>query len=643
MKSAMKLIYLCVTSSLAVLLLSPGLRAQDTPSAGHQIVEKTFNQETATRQDIVQTALGREPADLLIHDANILNVFTLSWMPHSDIVIKGKRIVWVGPMGDWKGTVAKTFDAGGLAAVPGFGEAHKHIESTNLSPEWEAALVVPMGNTWTVEGSHEFSNVNGEHNIEFWLMPAKYGSPLKIFPNPGSATPPTAFEMGGGYYGYNEIAKIIQDNPEVPGLDEVMDWPAVSDPKNPGYQRMWEDMQATTDNRGVIEGHGSGLWDLDRIDAFAGSGISTDHECRLAQEAWDKMQRGVFLELRDTVANLALPLFVKNGLKDWSNTSLVTDDRNVYDTLKTGTMNYHVRMAIHFGVPVEAAYAMASYFPARHAHLESLVGSIAPGRYADVLLVSSLNDVTLKYVFANGELAAEDGKYVLPVPKIDWPTWATDTINVKKVFTAADFEIPAPAGRTTVEAAVQSPGYTADEQKYVTLPVVDGLVQRDIAHDIIKAADIDRYSGTAKFGKIFWTGIGPKTPDSAVATSLSHDLHDIGVFGSSDEAMALAVNTLVQMHGGIVLVKRGQVAESMRLEIGGLMTCRPIPDAAANLERLYAAADDMEWITSPGFPRRVIGALITCSPNTWRQVVPYDGNPSGIVSLKTGETMPTIK
>jgi adenine deaminase len=271
------------------------------------------------------------------------------------------------------------------------------------------------------------------------------------------------------------------------------------------------------------------------------------------------------------------------------------------------------------------------------------VGSIAPGRYADVVLLTSVKDVAIKDVFCNGKLAAQDGKYILPVPKIDWPKWATDTINVKRKLTAKDFEIVAPAGRTTVEAAIQTPRYTSPEQKYVTLPVVDGIVQRDMDHDIIKVADIDRYFGNAAMGKMFWTGLGPKTPDSALATSVSHDLHEIAVFGTSDEAMAVAVNKLVELNGGIVLVSHGKVVESMRLEIGGLMTCRPIEDAAANLERLYSAADGMEWIGNPGFPRGAIGALITCSPYTWRLVIPYPGNPSGLVSIRTGETLPIIR
>ena len=601
-----------------------------------------FDSETKIRQSLVQVALGKEPADLIIRGADVLNVYTLQWMPNQDIVVRGMRIAWVGPAGQWKGQCANIVDAKGLYAVPGFGESHKHIESSLVSPEWEAALVVPLGNTWTSEGSHEFSNVSGAHNVEFWLTAAKYGSPLKIFPALGSATPPSAFEAGGGNYAYREIADNLKSSLAVQGLDEVMDWPAVSVPTHPGYQRIWEDIQATRDNRGVIDGHGAGLRDLDRINAFAAVGLSSDHETRVAEEAWLKLQAGLFLQLRDDNIEKAVPLFVRNGLKEWSNLSLVTDDRNVADTLKQGTMNTHIRLAIKMGAPLEAAYAMASLYPARHAHLDSLVGSITPGRYADVVLLSQLKDVTIKEVFADGRLAAKDGAYLLPVPKIEWPTWATDTIHVGRALDAKDFEIRAPPGKTSVSAAIQAPFYTEPDQKSAVLPVVDGIVQRDIAHDIVKIAIVDRYTGKAKLGKMFFTDMGPKTPNSAVASSVSHDLHDIIVIGSSDAAMALAVNRISELHGGIVLVDDGKVAAEMRLEIGGLMTSRTLEEAAASMEHLYAKGDAMDWIGSPGFPRRILFAMITCSPFTWRLVVPYPGNPSGLVLLQTGETKPIV-
>jgi hypothetical protein len=166
-----------------------------------------------------------------------------------------------------------------------------------------------------------------------------------------------------------------------------------------------------------------------------------------------------------------------------------------------------------------------------------------------------------------------------------------------------------------VTAAIQAPFYTLPDQKTATLPVVDGVVQRDLQHDIIKVAIVDRYTGGGNLGKMFWTGLGPKTPNSAIATSVSHDLHDITVVGSSDEAMAIAVNRIIAIKGGIVLVNQGKVVAEMRLEIGGLMTCRPIADAAASMEDLYAKSDAMEWIGSPGYPTGVIFAMITCSPS----------------------------
>ena len=148
-----------------------------------------FSDEIVTRQLLMRVALEDERSDLIIKGVELLSVHTLTWNKNWDIVIRGDRIAWIGPSGEWTGDADRSVDATGFFAVPGFGESHKHIESSHLTPEFEASLVIPFGNTWTVEGSHEFSNVSGEHNIEFWLTPRKHGSPLKIFPELGSATP----------------------------------------------------------------------------------------------------------------------------------------------------------------------------------------------------------------------------------------------------------------------------------------------------------------------------------------------------------------------------------------------------------------------------------------------------------------------
>jgi adenine deaminase len=371
-----------------------------------------------------------------------------------------------------------------------------------------------------------------------------------------------------------------------------MDWTALHDPKSPGYQRLWECIQATWDSRGVVEGHGNGLLSIDQINAFADAGPSSDHSLSQAEESWQKLQHGLFLDMKPDVIPKAIPYLLEKGLKDWTNTSVTTDDRDAATTLKLGAENYNIQLAINFGVPVEAAYCMGSYNIARHWHIENLVGSIAPGRYADiVILKGDPKIVQAAKVIADGQLAAEDGKYLLPIPKIQYPSWATDTIRIARPLTAKDFVIKAPAGKTEVTAALLALMYFEPEYMTDTLPVSHGEVQRDDSKSITKVALIDRYHDTVNIGKMFWKNVGPKTPNSAISCSVAHDLHNVWVVGSSDEAMALAVNTLKDMHGGWVLVNNGQVVAKVTLEIGGLMSGRSGQEVGAGRARNSQAHD----------------------------------------------------
>ncbi len=603
-----------------------------------QAGEITLSTEIATRQDLVQTALAREEADLLIKGPTVLNVFTGVWLPEQDIVIRGERIAWTGKSGTWPGKARQTIDASGEWAVPGFGESHKHIESSYLTPEYEAQLVIPRGNTWTVEGSHELSNVVGEHNVDFWLAAEDAGSPLKIFPAIGSATPPTVYEQGGGYYGYNEMRDFLQQDLRVVALGEVMDWPSVSNREAPGNQRIWEMIQATWDKRGVVEGHGSGMTKVDDINAFAAAGLSSDHEVRLAEEGLEKVRRGVFLEVKTGAMPLLFPKLVEAGITDWSNISVTTDDRDVAATTQLGSMDYNIRTAIDNGVPVEIAYQLGSYNTARHFNIDHLVGSIAPGRYADVVLLSDPKTVAITRVVANGKLASKQHRYLLPVPKIDYPDWAHHTINIGREITAKDFEIKAPAGRDTVDVALMEPFYFEPDFIRGTMPVTDGLVVADPANGISKVAVVDRYHGTGAISKMFWRNTGPLTPGSALASSQMHDIHNIWAVGNDDAAMALAVNTIAEMGGGWALVANGKLVATVTLDIAGLMTSRPVEEVGAETEKLFEAADQMEWIGGAGLPDRMRFAFLTATPWKWQLVAPYKENPGGFVNVTTGET-----
>ena len=601
-----------------------------------------FSDEIVARQQLMRVALGIDEADLIISGVELLNVHTLTWNTDWDIVIKDERIAWTGPSGEWKGRSNETVDAGGYFAVPGFGESHKHIESSHITPEYEASLVIPFGNTWTVEGSHEFSNVSGEHNIEFWLTPRQHGSPLKIFPELGSATPPTPYETGGGYYGYTEVRENIAKDPMVVGLGEVMDWPRVWNTELPGSERIWQVIQATIDAGGVVEGHGSGLVELHDINAFAAAGLESDHEVRLAEEAWRKVNRGIFLQLRHDSLPLVIPHLIAKGIVDWSHLSITTDDRNAAASLELGTTNHNLKVAIQAGVPLEAAYTMVTLYPAKHAGVDHLVGSLTPGKFADVVLLRDLHSVDIAKVYADGKLAAEDGRYLLEVPRIDWPDWARNTIRIDRKLNASDFVIAAPSDRSKASAAVLKPFHFEEDFLVESLPIRDGRVHPDTEKGITKLALIDRYSGSAGISKMFWKSVGPKTPRSALTCSVAHDLHNVWVIGNDDQAMANAVNKLVEMGGGWVLVRDRQVAATVRFEIGGLMSARPPQEVADELNNLFAVADTMEWIGQPGLPKRMIFAFLTCTPWKWVIVAPSAHAPQGLVKVTTGETHPVV-
>lgn len=606
--------------------------------------------EVRIRQHLLLVSLGREPADLVIEVGRLFAVHAGEWLGRQEIVISGRRIAYIGPIGSYRGDVAARVSYPDLAAVPGFGEVHKHIESTHLTPDFEAELVLPRGNSWTCEASHEFANVNGPKNTEFWEKARRAGSPLKVFIQPGSAVPPSAWEQSGGYYGYDEQKQFLSERLSVTSLDEVMDWPSVWDPSNPGYDRMWGMIGATFEMRGVIEGHGSGLTDPHDISAFAAAGLSSDHEVWALEEAWDRLMRGLFTELRPFSYDVIIPGLIERGLKDWSNVAFTTDDRSAPDTLRDGAADHNVRHAIHYGLSPEIAIQCATINPARHMRIDQWVGSITPGRYADIVLLSDVETVEIAHVYADGQLVGKGRDYVGPRVRIDWPDWASGTVNVGRELTAADFAVKAEPGRQTMQAAVLRPFHWNEEFLVEELPVRDGAVQRDPEKLITKWSMIDRYRGDGAVASMFWTGVGPSDPDTALCCSVAHDSHNIWCIGSSDAAMAKAVNRLAEIDGGWVLVHRGEVVAEVRLEIAGLMTARPAAAFDDDMKAFLARAGEVDWVYAPaamnrwkpGFPEFLIFATLTCAPWRWVLVAPSDLCPDGFVNVQTGQTHRTV-
>ncbi len=606
--------------------------------------------EVRIRQDLVLVALGKRPADRLVRVGRLLDVGTRTWLEDQEIAVRGRRIAWVGPAGAFPGEAAERIERLHLSAVPGFGEVHKHIESSHLTPEYEAALVLPRGNTWTCEASHEFSNVDGAHNLEFWLTARRHGSPMKIFPLPGSAVPPTAYEWGGGYYGYGEQAGFLDASLMVAGLDEVMDWPAVWNPANPSHERLWGMIRATFEKRGVVEGHGAGLRDINSINAFAAAGIASDHEGWTAEEVWDKLRHGIFAEIRPHSMPEIISGLLERGLADWSQVAFATDDRGASDTLRMGATDHNVRLAIQSGLQPEIAIQCVTVNPARHMRLTPWVGSIAPGRYADLVLLDDVEAVSIAEVWADGRPVSNGARYTGPLPSIAWPDWARDTVKIERRIEASDFAIAALPGRSTMQAALLRPFHWHDEFITRELPVENGEVQRDTERNVTKFAIVDRFSGRGLVSRMFWLGCGPRTPDTAVGCTVAHDKHNLWVVGSSDAAMAMVANRMAEIGGGWVLASGGRVLADVRYEIGGLMTQRSAEALDAEMQHLYAQAAAIDWLYEPtfsprwypGFPERLQFATLTCAPWRWVLVAPCDAAPEGFVNVATGETHPVV-
>ncbi len=317
-------------------------------------------------------------------------------------------------------------------------------------------------------------------------------------------------------------------------------------------------------------------------------------------------------------------------------------------------MDHNVRTLIEYGMPVIEAYKAGSFNPARHWHYEHQIGSLAPGRYADIVLLRDPAAVDIARVYANGELVAEDGELLVEPVKIDWPSWATDTMNVREV-SAEDFVVPAPEDTEFVTAAILSQFYFAPEYMTAELQVEDGVVLRDIPNGISKFCIVDRYNNLAEpVACMFWRDVGPITPNTAYGSSIAHDHHNIWVLGSSDEAMAQVANRLVEIGGGRVLVSEGEVVDEVQLEIGGLMTARPYQETAADEIAFWNTVEQFEWLTSvpkdsPAYGSEWLNQLkwqifatLTCTPWKWVLVAPFEGCPSGFVNVTTGECSPVV-
>jgi adenine deaminase len=583
------------------------------------------------RLQLMRVALGREPADLAIIKGTLLDTITGELLPDWGIAIAGTRIAAIGDVRRQVGPKTQVIDAAGMTLVPGFVDAHYHCESSRLTAARHAEVTLPQGLTAYFEGTHEIANAaRGLPGIEYFVA-ASRRLPQKIYPCVSSATPPSPVETTSGFIGYHETARAFDMwSSEVRGIDEVMDLPRVVD----GSARLHGVIQATLDDRRIVAGHGSPP--LDVLDGWIAAGIASSHSPRIA-EALTMLRKGVHLQLKTERTEDIIAALLALPLRDWRNVGLAVDDRTAADLLDRGSLNHEVRRAIELGVPPITAYQMATINNAAHWQVSNLHGVLAPGRYADVLLISNLEKVTIDRVFASGRLVAAHGKLVAPLDAGPIDPALRGTVTLARPLRAADFEIAAPAGRSEVKAYVLPPRYFSSDLGAITrsLRVRDGRVDRDLARGITKFAIIERYGKGMSIGVSFWE-LGFNR--GAIAWTVNHDHHNLAVLGATDEDMAAAANRCAAIDGGFVIVNEGKVLAELALPIAGLMSDDDPAVVARQLKKLDAVAKELGPAPSlADHPTdRLTFMNLTCDP--WK----YSLTNLGLFDLTTQKRLPAV-
>jgi adenine deaminase len=539
------------------------------------------------RTELVSVALGKKPADVVIKGGHLVNVYTAEIEDGVDLALKGKRIALIGDAGRCVGKSTSVIDAEDKYVIPGLLDSHIHIESSMVTVTQFARAVLPHGTTGVFIDPHEIANVLGMRGVRLMYNEGA-DLPLKVFVTMPSCVPSApGLETNGGEITLADVREGLKWD-RVVGLAEVMDFPGVLSID----RRIHGEIRAALDCQSVVEGHAPGLLG-EKLSAYIAAGISSDHESSTREEAVEKLRLGMKLEIREGSAAKNLRALVEPILGlglDTRHCLLATDDRHPSDLIGEGHMDHVIRRAIEEGVDPVSAIQMATINTADHFGLASEVGGISPGKVADILILDSLEKFSVEKVIADGKLVAQNGKLAVKLPLPIYPKFTKRTIKIKQV-NPGDFD--ARIARNEVDARVigVTEGQIFTEHEIVPLKVEDGVVKPDISQDIVKVAVVERHKRTGNIGLGFVRGFGIEK--GAIASSVSHDAHNVSVIGTDSRDMSVAVNAVARMGGGQVVVDKGKIVSGIKLPIAGLMSDKPVEKIASDLELLHKDAEDI--------------------------------------------------
>ena len=502
---------------------------------------------------LILTAKGEQKADVVIKNCKVVNVFT-GTVVQGDIAICGDQIAGVG---SYSGEVE--IDAQGKYAAPGFIDSHIHIESSYVSPEELGRLLVPHGGTTIIADPHEIVNVLGITGLDYMMDAAKNTKMDIQFMLP-SCVPAAPFENAGAVIDAAAMEEPIQRE-KILGLGEFMNFPGVVNADDDVLDKLMTAKRAGK----LIDGHSPGLHGS-ALTAYASVGIRGDHECATVEDMQERLALGMYVLLREGSACRDLRNLLPGVTPENSRRCLLcSDDRQPKTIFEEGHLDHHLRVCVEEGLDAVTAIRMASLNAAECFHLNDR-GAIAPGYRADIVLLDDLKEFHVSKVWIAGELTAENGAYLPKVIKQDISS-VMGSVHLKD-FSAEKLKMHLDSNRVhTIEI---QPGGVVTKKSIDIIQVENGEFVRDPNVDIVKAAVVERHHMTGNVACAFLKGYGIKA--GAVALSIAHDSHNIIAAGVSDEEIAFAVQKLAEQNGGIVLVKEGNVVESMPMPIAGLMS-----------------------------------------------------------------------
>lgn len=519
-------------------------------------------------ESIIDVAKGDTPADMLLKEAFVVNVFTGEILKRS-VAVKDGIIAGVG---DYE-LAEEIFDLTGKYLIPGLIDAHIHIESTMLTPPAFAAAVVPRGVTAVVADPHEIVNVTGLDGLQY-MVDSSRSLPLDIFYMMPSCVPSTMLETAGAVIGAEQIRQGLKGNRNAPGLAEMMNFPGVC-LKAP---EVMEKIALAQYTGCLIDGHAPLLSGRD-LNAYIGAGITTDHECTVLEEALEKLRLGMKVIIREGSAarNLSalLPVITE---KNYPNIMFCCDDRSPADLVAEGEIDHVLRRAVSHGLDPVTAVRLATANPARHYHLRGM-GAVAPGYRADLVVMDDLRDFQANMVFKGGRLVARSGKLLSALPRTVRKK-APGSVILPELRGRLDIEAPANNARARVIEIIPD--------QIITRQILVPAGQLTPANDIVRVAVVERYGKNNNVALGFVRGFGLKY--GALASTVAHDSHNLIVIGAESSDMELAAETAAAMGGGLVVVSRGKVMATLPLPVAGLMSEQDAVTVAGQHENVKKAA-----------------------------------------------------